>query len=88
MSAELLLSTPMMSPALIGRLVGNVSGGLTLVISVALAPTPVNLPPPAGRRTRSRTWLPALPEAIRHFTIVPSSGETYSGAGVVPEYWM
>ena len=66
-----------MSPALTGRLVENWSGAVVLpvVVSVLLEPTAENLPPPAGRRMRSLTLLPALSEAIRQATIVPSTGE-------------
>ena len=76
-SALLPLSRPMMSPAFTGRFAENWSGAVVLpvVVSVALDATAANLPPPAGRRMRSLTLLPALPEAIRQATIVPSTGD-------------
>jgi hypothetical protein len=76
-SASFELSSPMMSPALTGMFAANWSGvdELPLVVSVALEATAESFPPPAGRRIRSLTLLPALPDEMRQATIVPSTGE-------------
>ena len=79
-----------MSPALTGRLVLNWSGPnwLPLVETVALEATAEYLPPPAGRRIRSVTLLLALSDAIRHATIVPSTGAAYVESATEPDHWM
>ena len=89
-SALLALSSPMMSPALTGMLVVNWSGPnwLPLVDTVALEATAEYLPPPAGRSTRSVTLLLALSDAIRHATIVPSTGAAYIESATEPDHWM
>ena len=75
--ALLALSSPITSPALIGMFAVNWSGleVLLVVVCVGLEATAEYLPLPAGRRTRSLTGLPALPDEIRHATIVPLTGE-------------
>ena len=59
-----------------------------LVVWVELDATAEYFPPPAGRRTRSFTLLPALPEAIRQATIVPFIGAAYDVSAADPDHWM
>jgi hypothetical protein len=84
------LSSPITSPTFTGMLTVNWSGavGLPLVVAGGLEATAEYLPPPAGRRTRSFTLFPALPDAIRQATIVPFTGEEYDASAVDPDHWM
>src|SRR3954468_24011392 len=45
-----------------------------VVVSVPLVTTPVNAPPPVGRRMRRLTAPPALPDLIRQRVTTPSEG--------------
>lgn len=68
------LSRPMTSPAATG--IDSPLNVLTppLNVSAGLELTPMNCPPAAGRRTRSSTTFPALPELTEKLVIVPSNG--------------
>ena len=72
-----LLPLPVAIPivgAVLAPVLARISRRLPLVVSVELEATALYLPPPAGRRIRSLTLLPALPDEIRHATIVPFTG--------------
>ena len=75
--------SPTLSLALIGTREGNSAVPAFVVPSGAPVPAPVKLVPPAGRRTRSETGLPALPDFTRQRTTTPSMGDVRPLAAVL-----
>src|SRR5262249_62032620 len=75
------ISSPTVSPALIGR---DVGAWVPIGAAGALVPAPLKLSPPAGSRTRSVKPVPSVyggNPPIRHAMTTPSTGEVAFAPG-------